>query len=182
MLNVRNERPFPVAAAGRSAGDDRATPGKERAGVRDENQQYEASVRELVEGAALVTDVGYSLVAAGPGWCAAELRVLPRHLHLDGFVHAGVLATMADHTAGGAALTVTEGGRTLLTVEFKINLLRPGRGERLVCESRVLKPGRTLIVVESEVHGLEGGERTLISKATVTLAALDRRGSEGQPA
>jgi acyl-coenzyme A thioesterase PaaI-like protein len=56
-----------------------------------------------------------------------------------------------------------------------------GRGERFLCEARVLKPGRTLIVVESEVYGFEGAERALTSKATVTLAALQRRVPEGQP-
>jgi acyl-coenzyme A thioesterase PaaI-like protein len=62
---------------------------------------------------------------------------------------------MADHTAGAAACTLIAQGQLLLTVEFKIYLLRPGQGERLRCEARVLKPGRILIVVESEMYGLK---------------------------
>ena len=66
-------------------------------------------------------------------------------------MHAGVQATMADHTAGGAAATMIEPDHIVLTVEFKINLLRAAKGERLTCHSQVLKPGSRLIVVESEV-------------------------------
>ena len=145
------------------------------------NPEYMTFVEDLFEKAAFIADVGYRLVDAGPGRCDSELRVLPRHLQQDGYVHAGVQATMADHTAGAAAGTLIARGEQLLTVEFKINLLRSGRGERLVCEARVLKPGRTLIVVESVVYGLEGEKRALTSKATVTLAALEGRASEGQP-
>ncbi len=145
------------------------------------NPEYRRFVEALFEQAAFISDVGYRLVDAGPGWCDSELRVLPRHLQQDGYVHAGVQATMADHTAGAAAGTLIEQGQLLLTVEFKINLLRPGRGERFLCEARVLKPGRTLIFVEPAVYGSEGAERALTSKATVTLAALQRRVPEGQP-
>jgi 2-(1,2-epoxy-1,2-dihydrophenyl)acetyl-CoA isomerase len=150
-------------------------------GVETRNPEYMTFVEDLFEKAAFIADVGYRLVDASPGRCDSELRVLPRHLQQDGYVHAGVQATMADHTAGAAAGTLIARGEQLLTVEFKINLLRSGRGERLVCEARVLKPGRTLIVVESVVYGLEGEKRALTSKATVTLAALEGRASEGQP-
>lgn len=150
--------------------------------MQTRNPEYMDFVKKLFEKAAFVADVGFRLVDGGPGWCDSELRVLPRHLQQDGYVHAGVQATMADHTAGAAAGTLIAKGRLLLTVEFKINLLRPGRGERLLCEARVLKPGRTLIIVESEVYGIEGGECSLVSKATVTMAVMCGRPAEGQPA
>jgi uncharacterized protein (TIGR00369 family) len=121
------------------------------------------------------------LVDASPGRCDSELQVLPKHLQQDGYVHSGVQATIGDHTAGAVAGTVIATGLLLLTVEFKINLLRPGRGERLVREARVLKPRRTLVVVEAEVYGIEEKGNTLVSKATVTMAALEQRLPEGQP-
>ena len=105
--------------------------------------------------------------------------MLPKHLQQDGYAHSGVRATIADHTAGAAAGKVIATGLLLPTVEFKINLLRPGRGERLVCEARVLKPRRTLVVVEAEVYGIEEKGNTLVSKATVTMAALEQRLPEG---
>ncbi|WP_169730682.1 PaaI family thioesterase [Calidithermus chliarophilus] len=104
----------------------------------------------------------------GEGWCQTELEVGEQHQQQDGFVHAGVQATMADHSAGTAA-TLIGPGQYVLTVEFKINLLRPARGERLNCRVQVLKPGKSLIVVESEVY-----TQKLVSKATVTVAVLEK--------
>jgi uncharacterized protein (TIGR00369 family) len=145
------------------------------------NPEYMTFVKGLFERAAFVSELGLRLVDASPGRCDSELQVLPKHLQQDGYVHAGVQATLADHTAGAAAGTIIAKGLLLLTAEFKINLLRPGRGERLVCEARVLKPGRTLIVVEAEVFSIEEKRNTLVSKATVTMAALEERPPEGQP-
>jgi len=59
-------------------------------------------------------------------------------------------------------------------VEFKINLLRPAKGESLRCRAKVLKPGKTISVAESEVYAVADGKETLVSKATITLAVLAR--------
>jgi uncharacterized protein (TIGR00369 family) len=125
--------------------------------------------------AAFVADVGIRLRDAGPGWCETDLDLLPRHMQQDGVVHAGVQATMADHTAGAAAGTLVAENELVLTVEFKINLLRPARGERLHCRAQVLKAGKTLTVAESEVYCYTQEQPTLVSKATVTLAVIERR-------
>jgi len=90
-------------------------------------------------------------------------------------MHAGVMATLADHTAGGAGATLIKPEEIVLTVEFKINLLRPAKGERLRAKSTVLKPGRTLSIVESSVYSWEAGEEKLSAKAMVTLAIVPRR-------
>ena len=122
-----------------------------------------------------VANLGIRLVTVGAGICKTELDVEPRHLQQDGFIHAGVQATMADHTAGGAAATLIEPGHMVLTVEFKINLLRAAKGERLVCRSKVLKPGSRLIVVESEVLCENEGTSKLVSKTTASIAAVEGR-------
>jgi uncharacterized protein (TIGR00369 family) len=85
-------------------------------------------------------------------------------------VHAGVQATVADHTAGGAAGTVARPGDLVLSVEFKINLLRPAVGDRLRCRATVLRQGKTITVAESEVFAASDGQEKLVAKATVTLA------------
>jgi uncharacterized protein (TIGR00369 family) len=98
-----------------------------------------------------------------------------RHLQQDGFVHAGVQATIADHTAGAAAATLAASGHYVLTAEFKISLLRAAKGSHLTCVAKVLKAGNSLTVVESEVFCGTPGDTRLVSKATVTLAVVGPR-------
>jgi acyl-coenzyme A thioesterase PaaI-like protein len=82
---------------------------------------------------------------------------------------------MADHTAGGAAATLIEPDHMILTAEFKINLLRAAKGDRLTCRSKVLKPGSRLIIVESEVQCDGQGTSKLVSKTTVSIAVVGVR-------
>lgn len=154
-------------------------------------KEREARVRQAVEAifrdSSFVSGLGIRLADLGPGWCESELAVAERHLQQDGFVHAGVQATIADHTAGGAAGTLAGPGEMVLTVEFKINLLRPAVGERLRCRAKVLKPGKTIVVAESEVFALRDGTEKMTAKATVTLALVpsgdgrEERGGTGGP-
>src|SRR5690606_41278773 len=99
--------------------------------------------RELVEQgfarANFIQDLGIRLTDCGPGWVEAELNILPRHLQQNGFIHAGVQTTLADHAAGAAAATLVADGQTVLTLEIKVNLLRPARSARLLCHAEVLK-------------------------------------------
>ena len=136
--------------------------------------------REIFEAAPFLASLGVELDAVEKGRCRTSLRVRPDHLQQTGVVHAGVIATLADHTAGGAAGSVLAAGCYPLTVEFKINLLRATRGPRLVCEGRVLRAGRALVVAESEVFSREGEEETLVAKAILTLVVRakekERRG------
>ena len=129
-------------------------------------------LERIFDAAPFVASLGIRLVSVGPGECETRLEIGPAHLQQDGFVHAGVQATMADHTAGGAAATLIAEGDLVLTAEFKINLLRAARGDVLRCRSRVLKPGSRLTVVESEVFCESGERRELVSKATATLAVV----------
>lgn len=101
--------------------------------------------------APFIREVGYQLVDAGFGWVEARLTLEPRHLQQHGYVHAGVVTTMADHTAGGAASTVVQPGRSVLTSDLSIQLLRPGNGEQLRCRGEVIKPGRTLVFTQADV-------------------------------
>ena len=75
-------------------------------------------------------DLGLVLERLAVGECETSLKLLPRHMQQDGFVHAGVQAAVADHTSGGAAATLLAVGKIVLSIEFKINLLRPAKGER----------------------------------------------------
>jgi uncharacterized protein (TIGR00369 family) len=131
-----------------------------------------AEVKRIYEQAPFIADLGIELESLAQGECKTVLAIQPRHLQQDGYVHAGVQATVADHTAGAAAATLIREGQMVLTAEFRISLLRAARGERLRCTARVLKPGRQLTVVESEVFCIAADVEQLVSKATVTLAIV----------
>jgi len=132
-------------------------------------------IRRIFQNAPFISELGIDLVSAGDGECETMLTIGSRHLQQDGFVHAGVQSTMADHTAGAAAGTLIGSGDIVLTAEFKINLLRPARGEQLLCRARVINPGRKLMVVESEVYCLADSTETLVSKLLGTMAVVPLR-------
>jgi uncharacterized protein (TIGR00369 family) len=115
---------------------------------------------------------GYQVDMVQYGKFETSLKIRPDHRQQDGFVHAGVIATMADHTAGYAAFTTVTDEFRILTIEFKINYFRPATEEIIVCRSKVINKGRKIIVSESEVFGVSGGQERLVSKAMVTLMAV----------
>jgi uncharacterized protein (TIGR00369 family) len=133
---------------------------------------FPEKVREIFHRAAFIGDLGIRLKDLGEGWCESVLEVAPKHRQQDGYVHAGVQATIADHTAGGAAGTLAAEGDLVLSVEFKINFLRPALGERLRCRSTVLRHGKTLTVAESEVYAQRDRNEKLVAKAMVTVALV----------
>ena len=90
-------------------------------------------------------------------------------------MHAGVLATLADHCAGAAATTLLAPGEFVVTAEYKINLLRGARGPRLHCRAEVLKPGQSLSVVEASVFAERDGKRELVAKLNATMAVVRPR-------
>jgi uncharacterized protein (TIGR00369 family) len=108
------------------------------------------------------------------GYFQSKVRIEDYHRQQDGFIHAGVMATMADHTAGYAAFTTVAEEFQILTIEFKINFLKPAYGDALICRSRVLRGGNSIIVSESEVFDSRIGEEILAAKAMVTLMAVHR--------
>ncbi|HSA58624.1 MAG TPA: PaaI family thioesterase [bacterium] len=132
----------------------------------------DAGQERIFSKAPFIRELGIRLKGLGSGWCESSLEIQPRHLQQDDVIHAGVMATMADHTAGGAAATLVKGGEIVLTIEFKINILRPARGRSLRCKAVVLRPGSRVTVAESEVFSQEGEKEVLVAKAMVTLAVV----------
>ncbi|THC41395.1 PaaI family thioesterase [Massilia sp. Mn16-1_5] len=89
-----------------------------------------------------------------------------------GFIHGGVVGMIADSAAGYAAMSVAPPGSSVLTVEYKMNLLAPADGERLIARGRVVRPGRTLIVTQAEVFALEGDKETLCALMQQTIMVM----------
>jgi uncharacterized protein (TIGR00369 family) len=128
------------------------------------------TLRRFFAASPFMVDLGVEPTAVGEGTVTTELKLASRHMQHTGQAHAGVMASLADHSMGAAAQTVAPDGHWILTAELKTSLLRPGRGERLLCEARVVKAGRMLSFTEAEVYGVSGEQRTLVMKASATMA------------
>lgn len=135
------------------------------------------TLRGFFGSAPFMVDLGVEPTAVSPGKVTTQLVVQKKHQQHTGVVHAGVMASLADHTMGAAAQTVAPAGHWVLTAELKTSLLRGAAGQRLVCEAQVIKPGRMLSFTEAEVWAEKDGERTLVMKASATMAnAPQQRG------
>jgi uncharacterized protein (TIGR00369 family) len=132
-------------------------------------------VSTIFDAAGFLHSLGIRLEKVGPDWCETSLDITDAHRQQHGYVHAGVVTTLADHTAGGAARAALAPGKDVLTLELKINFLLPGRSGRLEARGRALRAGRRIIVCEADVFGIESGERQLIAKLMSTLTVLDER-------
>jgi uncharacterized protein (TIGR00369 family) len=117
---------------------------------------------------------GFEAETIRHGYFQSRVNIEEHHRQQDGFIHAGVMATMADHTAGYAAFSTVPEDYQILTIEFKVNFLRPAYGESLVCRSRIIREGLQVIIGESEVFDLREDEETLVAKALVTLMAVHK--------
>ena len=92
-----------------------------------------------------------------------------------GFVHGGVVGMIADSAAGYAAMTVVPASASVLTVEYKMNLVAPADGQRLVARGQVIRPGRTLIITKAEVVAVKDGKETLCALMQQTIMVMHGR-------
>src|SRR5438105_6577925 len=136
----------------------------------------QSRVRLIFDSANFVRDLGMQLTRIEDEYCETTLVPSERHRRQHGLIHAGVLATMADHTSGCAARGAVGLDQDVVSVEFKINFLRPAIADRLRCRGHVLRAGRMLVVCEAEVFAERNSEEKLGSKAMVTLAV--KRGQQ----
>jgi uncharacterized protein (TIGR00369 family) len=131
-------------------------------------------VKEIFENAEFIRSLGIQLTSFGKGWCETRLNGSPALRQQHGFVHAGVLMTLADHTCGGAAASTVPDGRDVITVEIKVSFLRPASAPTVLCRAEVLRAGKNLIFVEATVMAESDEGRTMVAKASSTLAVIAR--------
>jgi uncharacterized protein (TIGR00369 family) len=116
--------------------------------------------------------IGATIVDLAPGYCALALVPRPEVAQQHGYVHAGIVATLVDSAGGYAGFTEFPDDASVLSVEFKLNLLAPAKGDRLLAEGHVVKAGRSLVVTRGEVYAEEAGGRTLIAIMQQTLMVM----------
>jgi uncharacterized protein (TIGR00369 family) len=134
------------------------------------------TLRGFFNSAPFMVDLGVEVTGVSEGRVSTQMAIVHKHLQHTGQVHAGVMASLADHSMGAAAQTMAPDGDWVLTAELKTSLLRAARGDRLVCEASVLKAGRRVSFTEAEVYAqAPDGQRTLVMKASATMALAPRQ-------
>jgi len=140
------------------------------------NPAFADEVRRSFAKQAIMGLIGGELVRVDPGVVEIKLAYRPDLTQQDGYVHAGIIATIADSACGYAAYSLMPPESEVLAVEFKVNLLRPAKGDAFLAHAEVIKPGRTLTVVRADVFATSGGnEWQLIATMQGTMMRLPRR-------
>jgi uncharacterized protein (TIGR00369 family) len=147
--------------------------------VRHETRDpdFEARVRRSFERQRFMATLGATIETIAPGEVAIAFTHRAELTQQHGYLHAGVMTSVADSACGYAALSLTEPGVGVLSVEFKVNMLAPAVGDRFVATARVVRAGRTLTVCGAEVTTERGGATVAVLMMQATMMAV--RGREG---
>ncbi|WP_042414441.1 PaaI family thioesterase [Comamonas aquatica] len=122
-----------------------------------------------------MSTLGAQLTHLAPGAVDISFDWAPGLTQQHGFIHAGMLSAALDSACGYAGFSLMPEDAGVLTIEFKINLLAPAKGQRFRCEGRVLKPGRTIVLAEGRAFALDGGQEKLCATMHCTLMAVQGR-------
>lgn len=121
-----------------------------------------------------MTLISAVLARVDPGEVEIQLPFRPDLTQQHGYIHAGVITAIADSACGYAALSLAAVGFEVLSVEFKINLIRPAAGERFAAIGQVLRAGRTLTVTRADVYAESNGESKMIAAMQATMMTAPR--------
>jgi uncharacterized protein (TIGR00369 family) len=144
-------------------------------GFQPQDPDYLARVRDSFARQPFMTTIGAELAAVGPGVCEIALPYREAISQQHGFFHGGVVGTLADNAAGYASFSLMRADASILTVGYKLNLVAPGKGERLIARGRVLRPGMNLTFDESKFYTIEDGEESICATALATMMCLHVR-------
>lgn len=149
------------------------------------NPQFESVVRGSFAQQGLMTHFGATMTRCEPGFVEIEVPYGDQLTQQQGFFHGGVTTSIVDTSCGYAALTLMPAGSEVLTVEFKINLFAPAKGEKLVARGRIIRSGRTITVCHGDAYAVgsaaEGGRETHCATMTTTMIRVDLPTTEATP-
>jgi len=136
------------------------------------NPDFEARVRGSFARQNAMALIGARMARVEPGRVEIELPVREDLGQQHGFVHGGIVGMIADSAGGYAAFTLMPADASVLTVEYKVNMLAPAEGELLIARGEVLKPGRTLSIVRADVWARRGDRETRVAAMQQTLMVM----------
>jgi uncharacterized protein (TIGR00369 family) len=140
------------------------------------NPAWEERSREIFERQSFMRMIGARIARLEPGTCDIALPYRDDLCQQNVYLHGGAITSIADTSCGVAASTLMPESAGVLTVEFKYNMMAPAAGEQFVARGRVVRPGRTLTVVESFVYAVEGGAESEIGRMLATMMFLEGKG------
>ena len=140
-----------------------------------ESRDFVDRVRQSFAKQGAMATIGAELTLVEPGAVDICLDWAAGLTQQHGFLHAGMLSTALDSACGYAGLSVMPLEAGVLSIEFKINLLAPAKGQSFRCEGVVLKPGRTIVVTEGRAYAIDGDQEKLVATMNCTLMALENR-------
>ena len=129
-------------------------------------------ITKSFESQSMMKTLGARIHKIEKGKVIIEAPILPSTLQQQGYGHAGLTFSIGDSAAGYSALTLLPEGQEVMTAEIKINLLAPADGELLRAEGKVVKPGKRLVVVTSEINALKDGQTKLIAIIQATMVPV----------
>jgi uncharacterized protein (TIGR00369 family) len=138
--------------------------------VRDPD--YEARIRRVFHGQPAMETLGVTLFKVGPGELELRMSYDSRFSQQNGFLHAGMVSAVLDSACGLAAYTLMPAQADVLTVEFKINLLAPAKGDTFRFVGAVVKPGRTLVISEGRAFADDGTHEKLVATMSATMMTM----------
>jgi uncharacterized protein (TIGR00369 family) len=141
--------------------------------IKTYNPDFKNTINEKLGRQFFMQLLGFKITKIEEGIIEGELELQQAHKQHKGFVHGGVIATVADIVMGFSAVSLVQEDNHVVTVELKTSYLNPGIGEKLFAKGWVLKQGRKLNFCEAEVYAFsEGKEPVLVAKASATMATL----------
>lgn len=136
---------------------------------------YAQRVRNSFAMQGAMDTIGATLGEIAPGTVEILLDWAPGLTQQHGFLHAGMVATALDSACGYAGFTLMPADAGVLTIEFKVNLLAPAKGQRFRMVGQVVKPGRTITVTEGRAYAIDNGREKLIATLGATLMTITGR-------
>jgi uncharacterized protein (TIGR00369 family) len=137
--------------------------------------QFAERVRASFARQSAMATIGASIVDVRPGQVVIELPYAAHLTQQHGFLHGGILGAALDSACGYAGSTLMSAEVGVLSIEYKINFLAPAKGQRFRMVGTVVKPGRTISVVEGRAFAIEGEREKLVATMQTTLMAIAGR-------
>ena len=144
--------------------------------MKARDPDYAKRVRDSFDKQRLMRTIGAQLTEVEPGVVAIRLPFREDLTQQHGFLHAGTIAAVADSACGYAALSLMPADAGVLSIEFKVNMLAPAKGDAIIARGSVIRAGKTIMVCRADVHSIAGAEQKLVAAMQGTMMVVEGKG------